>query len=308
MTHGNIRIRKLPVFPKGTFHSHPELFGRFNQNSPEHLQSRYEQIWRAIPRHEETITWPLLAAPGVWAATHPGADTVFVEIMVGITGYVYNSDCLYANTARRVFAISDPPGITTGSRRLFERLERYLAVPGQDLAQMIERLNQETRPEEGATLALVSLPVDRPDTAQLVVAGDSLLFHGNSRRHTLRGISGRHEFIGTPYASFTVQEMKLEAGDFFVIASDGILSLANHDPTRNLPAALLAHLDSDAGQFVERAMVACNACYTETIYDRAFSRFGGSDNVSLLLVSPQALAADTTAETTILGGYIEPRD
>lgn len=308
MTHGKTHIRKLPVFPRGTFQSHPELFDRFNQNSPEHLQARYEQVWRAIPHHEETITWPLLTAPGVWAATHPGADTVFVEIMVGITGYVYNSDCLYVNTAGRVFAISDPPGITTGSRRLFERLDRYLAMPGQDLAQTIERLNRETRPEEGATLALLSLPSDRPDTAQVVVAGDSLLFHGNARHHSLRAIRGRHEFIGTPYASFTVQETKLEAGDFFIIASDGILSLASHDPARNLAAALEAHLDSDAGQFVEKAMAACNACYKETIYDRAFSRFGGSDNVSLLLVSPEALAHGDTAESTILGGYIEPRD
>ena len=131
------------------------------QNAPDHLQSKYEKQWLSLPRYEQIITWPLVAGPGFCGATHPGADTVFVDIMVGINSYVYNSDCLYVNPARRIFAISDPPGITTGSRRLFERLDGYLKTAADDLEAYFNRLNRETRPEEGATLSLVHFPLRR---------------------------------------------------------------------------------------------------------------------------------------------------
>ena len=304
----DIRIRNYPVFERGTFQSHPDLFSRFDQNAPEHLRSKYERMWQSLPRYEETITWPLIAGPGFWGATHPGADTVFVDIMVGINSYVYNSDCLYVNPARRVFAISDPPGITTGSRRLFERLDGYLKTASDDLEAYFNRLNRETRSEEGATLSLVHVPTERHRTAQVIIAGDTFLLHGNFGQGTIRIIHGSQDFIGTPYATFKAQEISCLPGDFFLIASDGILSLAHADSERNLESALRPYLNGDPDGIVRQVMTACNAYYREQIYDRAFSRFGGNDNVSLLLIRPEWLEENTTARSIILGGYIEERD
>ncbi|MDP2919929.1 MAG: PP2C family serine/threonine-protein phosphatase [Dehalococcoidia bacterium] len=303
-----IRITHHPVFQKGTFHEHPDLFGRFEQNSPDHLQEKYERLWRAMPRYEETITWALLEGPGFWGATHPGADTVFVDIMVGINSYVYNSDCLYVNPAQRVYAVSDPPGITTGSRRLFERLDRHLKSSTQAIEALVNRLNKETRPDEGATLSLLHLPENHPGLAQVVIAGDSFVLHGNTETHTITTVTGKHDFIGTPYAEFTAQELTIRRGDFFLIASDGILSLAHNHPTRNLENALNQHLNGNLDNFVVDVMNASNSYYRETIYDRVFSRFGGNDNISLLLVVPEAVGAHPDADSVILGGYIQERD
>jgi hypothetical protein len=301
-------ITRYPIFDKGTFRKHPDLFGRFEQNSPDHLQEKYERLWQSMPRHEETITWQLLKGPGFRGATHPGADTVFVDIMVGINSYVYNSDCLYVNPAQRVFAISDPPGITTGSRRLFERLDRYLKAGAPDIEALVNRLNRETHPNEGATLSLVHLPEDMPGTAQVVIAGDTFLLQGNTRTHELSALPFSHDFIGTPYATFTAQQIKLMPGDFFVIASDGILSLAHRHPTRKLENALRHHLDGNLDNFVADVMTASNSYYQEVIYNRVFSRFGGNDNISVLLILPEEIGNTPGADSIILGGYIEERD
>jgi hypothetical protein len=304
----DIYVRNYPVFEKGTFHSHPDLFGRFQQNAPDHLQSKYEKQWLSLPRYEQAITWPLVTGPGFCGATHPGADTVFVDIMVGINTYVYNSDCLYVNPARRIFAISDPPGITTGSRRLFERLDGYLKTASDDLEAYFNRLNRETRPEEGATLSLVYFPPRRPGIAQAIIAGDTFLLYGNAPRGELRALSGCQDFIGTPYATFESQEIPYGPGDFFLIASDGILSLLNTDPTRKLESALRPYINGSLDHVVLRVMTACNAYYQEKVYDRVFSRFGGNDNVSILLIRPESLEEATSANSLVLGGYIEERD
>jgi hypothetical protein len=302
-----VRISNLPVFPRGTFSQHPDLFGRFEQNSPDFLQARYERLWRAMPAYEGKITWPLLTGPGFSAATHPGADTVFVDIMVGINSYVYNSDCVYVNPARGVFAVSDPPGITTGSRRLFERLDGYLRVEEDDLADYVNRLNAETRNEEGATLSLVHVPPGRRDKAFIIVAGDSLLFHGNAGRRALRPIAGNVNFIGTPYSQFQASEVALSPGDFFLIASDGIHSLARTLGCGRAETALADLLAGGIDGFVQRAMAACNSYYREHIYNITMGRFGGSDNVSLVLVVPEQLQLASEQEPIILGGYIEER-
>jgi serine/threonine protein phosphatase PrpC len=141
----------------------------------------------------------------------------------------------------------------------------------------------------------------------VVVAGDTLLFHGNAVRQTLAPISGTHDFIGTPYATIRAQTIKLSPGDFFIIASDGIVSLAYTDPERNLEKALAARMDGDLHRFVERTLTAANGYYRETIHDRSFGRFGGNDNVSLLLVYPEFFRAHADTESSILGGYIEDR-
>lgn len=304
----DIRIRNYPVFEKGTFRSHPDLFGRFQQNAPDHLRSKYERQWLSLPKYEQIITWPLVAGLGFCGATHPGADTVFVDIMVGINSYVYNSDCLYVNPASRIFAISDPPGITTGSRRLFERLDGYLKTASVDLEAYFNRLNRETRPEEGATLSLVHFPPDRSGIAQVIIAGDTFLLHGNVPKREIRILSGCQDFIGTPYATFKSQEIQYKPGDFFLIASDGILSLVHADPERKLGNALRPYLNENPDDVVRQVMTACNAYYHEKVYDRVFSRFGGNDNVSILLIRPEWLEEVSSARSLILGGYIEERD
>ena len=55
-------------------------------------------------------------------------------------------------------------------------------------------------------------------------------------------------------------------------------------------------------------MTACNAYYQEKVYDRVFSRFGGNDNVSILLIRPELLEETTSAGSLVMGGYIEERD
>ncbi len=301
-------IQHYPVFRKGTFQQHPDLFSRFEQNCPIHLKTRYDRIWQMMPHFEETITWPLLKGPGFWGATHPGADTVFVNIMVGIDTYVYDSDCLYVNQADWVFAISDPPGITTGSRRLFQRLDSYLKTGMTDIEALVNRLNKEIHPDEGATLSLVHLPVDKPGKAQYVVAGDSFLFQGNMSTHSLKTINGTHDFIGTPHVTFEVREIETKPGDFFLIASDGILSLAYADPSRKLGNAFLGHLNGNINDFIYDVVTAANNYYEETIYDRKLGRFGGNDNVSILLVMPEDVKCYPGEDSTILGGYISELD
>jgi len=121
--------------------------------------------------------------------------------MAGIENCVYNSDCVYISTTARIFAVSDPPGITDSARRLFERLDRFLRDTD-DMACLVNRLNREMPQGESAALCLVHLPADQPGTAVTVIAGDALLFQGNAGRRTIRAIAARTPFLGTPYAVF----------------------------------------------------------------------------------------------------------
>lgn len=302
-------LQQMPVFPKGTFQQHPDLFYRFSQNAAGHLYKKYEENWQALPKCEEAITWQLLNGPGICAAVHPGADNVFVEIMVGINSYVYNSDCVYVNPHRQIFAVSDPPGITTGSRRIFEKLNGYIHQNNikDNLQNTINRLNREMPPSEGATLSLLHFRRHIPHATQSFIAGDTFLFHGNIINKTLKVVKGQEHFIGTPYAEFHPIEHSTMPGDFFLIASDGILSIKNEATPGKLEEVLLGYLQDDWRGFVPRLMHAANAYYQEKIYDREFSRFGGKDNISLLMVFPEELQDCDEEISYILGGYLEAR-
>ncbi|MBN1614694.1 MAG: SpoIIE family protein phosphatase [Deltaproteobacteria bacterium] len=294
-------IRHYPVFERGTFLDNPDLFSRFAQNLADRQQGGYKRAWQTMAGYEEAIHWPLLAGPGLYGATHPGADNVFVETMSGMNSFIYNSDCLYANPSKRVFAISDPPGITASARRLFEALDRLL--PESDtLKDAVNRLNGQTPPDEAATLSLVHVPEDRPDKALVLLAGDSLLFHGNERSRRLITLAGNPAFIGTPSARFEPEEITLSAGDFFILASDGILSIRGNHIEKRLEDALMEHVDGSMENFVHSAMSACNRHIEDRIFDRPFTRFGGHDNVSLLLVQPEKLPKDCSFPGIILGG------
>ena len=300
------RIRHYPVFERGTFLSNPNLFNRFAQNLADYRQDGYERARQTLTGYEEVIHWPLLTGPGFYGGTHPGADNVFVETMTGMSNFIYNSDCLYANPAARVFAISDPPGITTSSRRLFEVLDRYLQE-SDDLEDAVNRLNVQMRPEQAATLSLVHVPANRPDRALVLLAGDSLLFYGNEMSRRLLPLAGNPAFIGTANARFQPQEIGLSAGDFFIIASDGILSIRGNHIDKRLEDVLMEHVDGSLENFVHSAMTACNRHFDDKIFDRPFTRFGGHDNVSLLLVHPERLLNAGSAPSVILGGEMQSR-
>ena len=303
------QIQQFPIFPRGTFNTHQNLFVRFGENTSGHLKQKYEETWQGLTRFEETITWQMLTGPGICAATHPGADNVFVEIMVGINSYVYNSDCVYVNPSRKIFAVSDPPGITTGSRRIFEKLDGFIHQNSikDNLQHTINRLNREMNPSEGATLSLLHFRKHIPHATQSFIAGDTFLFHGNLQDRTMQIIKGQDNFIGTPYAEFHPIEHLVKPGDFFLIASDGILSIKTDSTPGRLEDIMLNYLENDWRTFVPALMNAANAFYQEKIYDRTFSRFGGKDNISLLMVFPEELGEFETEKSYILGGYLEER-
>jgi hypothetical protein len=226
--------------------------------------------------------------------------------MVGFSDSIYNSDCLYANPSRRVFAISDAPGITDCSRRLFENLDKYLNTSDADgVETIVNRINKEMRGREGATLSLVCMPKDTNDLATVLVAGDTLVFHGNFFRRQLTSLEGNPNFIGTTYAYFESRDVELAPGDFFIIASDGISSIKGNHKEARLEDTILEHLDSDTENFVLSVIRRSNQCYEETFYDRGVIRFGGSDNISMLLVYPERLEDGGYQGNFILGGHRE---
>ena len=158
-----IHINYYPVFEKGTFEKYPALFDRFIQNTPGHIKKKYQKAWKTLPQYEETITWPSVIGPGFCGATHPGADNVFVETMVGSSNFIYNSDCVYINPSQKVFAISDPPGITTCSRKLFTKLNDYLQTGStENIETIVNKLNRETSLGDDATLTLICFPEKNP--------------------------------------------------------------------------------------------------------------------------------------------------
>lgn len=302
-------VHHHPVFEPGVFDEHPELFDRFEGPAMARLEGRFRKAREALPTYERTLRWPLLLGPGFCGGTHPGADNVFVETMVGFNEFVYNSDCLYVNPDLRVFAISDPPGITESSRKLFQGLDRELRRDGiDDLEATINDLSIRVGADDAATLALIAFPAFAssgcPETAMAFVAGDTLLFHGNTRRETLAPVNGIPDFFGFPATRIQPTEIDLAPGDFFIVASDGVMSIRGADRDRNVADILLEHVNGNPPGFALSAMKACNARMKERIHDRAITRFGGSDNVSLMLVQPENLPEAPGADSFILGGRI----
>ena len=302
-------IQYHPVFERGVFEKHPALFDRFLQRTPEHLKKEYQKARETIHKCEGTITWPLIIGPGFCGATHPGADNIFLSNMIGPDSYIYNSDCLYVNPAQKVFALSDAPGITTFSRRLFSELDNHLKSSSvYELETIINKLNNKTGVNDGATISLIGFPGNksdnRPAEALAFIAGDSYLFHGNIFQRSLIPIAGHAEFIGTPDIHLEPKRIELAEGDFFIIATDGILSLRVNSDKTSLEEILLEHVKDDIDNFAFSVINSCNRSSEEKIYDRVITRFGGSDNVSALLVYPQELTDITCPESSILGGYI----
>lgn len=302
------QLSEQPVFEDGVFAANPDLFDRFARPVSDRMAERFREAQDLLIERQQSVTWPLLTGPGFAAGTHPGADNVFIETMIGSNQFVYDSDCLYVNPRRRVFAASDPPGITDCSRRLFERLDRRLndAADNEaeaDLEKMVNDLNRELSVDDGATLTLVTFP-EAGGPALAFVAGDTLLYKGNLASETLEAIEGSPDFIGTPHLYLEPIEIETGDGDFLVIASDGILSIRALDRERTLEQLLRGYAVGPPEDFVTAAMRDCNGCVTDTIYDRTITRFGGSDNVSVVFLRPEELVETDSEETFILGGYL----
>ena len=293
------------MFAAGIFERCPALFERFVQHAPDYLRKRYERTIRELPERVAKLTWQSIKGPGVCGATHPGAATVFSEAMRNPEPVFYNSDCLYVNPARKVFAVSDPPGITDAARRLFGRLDEYLQeVSPDNIEAIIRKLDRETSANDRATLSLVYIPDGRRDEALALVAGDTFLYHGNLSGKGLTPVTGSSAFIGRENASLTMTSIGLARGDFFIIASDGVLSIREAHATMSLEDILIEYVNRCLEDFAFDVVNACNQCVANGDPDTASARFIGDDNVSVLLVFPEELADVDGQASFILGGHI----
>ena len=189
--------------------------------------------------------------------------------------------------------------------RIFERLDRRLREDGTaSLAEILNDLNRRLPVNDGATLTLISL--DGNGRAQAFIAGDTFLFHGSSPSGTLREIRGGREFFGTPYTTLQPIELEVAPGDYFIIASDGILSLRGSQRHRPITEVLLEHAGQGLDDLALRALQQSNLRLEETIYGQRLTRFGGNDNVTMVVVQPDKLA-DGSGDSHILGGSIQRR-
>lgn len=303
-----LNISYYPIFEQGVFKKHPSLFDRFTQNTSAHMKKKFHRVRETMHQYEEVITWPLVSGPGFCGGTHPGADNVFVNIMVSIRESVDNGDCLYVNPSRKAFAVSDAPGVTTTSRRLMERLDHCLQEGSiNDITTIINSLNQEMGVQDGATLSLICFPRTKSNSglehALVFIAGDTYIFHGNTLQRRLALVEGIPDFFGNPHIYIEPIRIALAPGDFFIIASDGILSIRGNNREIKLEDALLEHINDDIESFALNTIVASNRCLETSAYERAIARFGGSDNISVLLVYPEKLIDTTHEDSCILGGY-----
>ncbi|MEE8398937.1 MAG: hypothetical protein V3S89_08015, partial [Desulfobacterales bacterium] len=197
-----INIRNIPIFGKGTFKAHPAVFDRFLQHASDYALKKFRDAQADLERCEGTVTWPLIVGPGFAGATHPGADNILIETMYAGHRHIYNSDCLYINPEKRIFAVSDPPGVTTSARALLGKLDRYLKKNAPDtLCSFINQLNLDTAYNDNATLSLVHFPQQssdgQPTEAIVYNAGDSYVFHGKRSEGQLEHIAGSSQFIGS---------------------------------------------------------------------------------------------------------------
>jgi len=301
------KLEHYPVFEKGIFQKHPALFNRFTHYASDTMKAKFRKAWESLPAYEGSITWPLASGPGFCGGTHPGADSIFLDTMLGSNNFIYNSDCLYISPSQKVFAISDPPGITDTSRKIFTKLDRRLKKRGINaLETILNGLNKETSVDDGATLCLVAFPENGHAGRRAVafIAGDSLLFHGNLSTGGLTQVEGSPSFFATPYTSLSPLYIDLAEDDFFIIASDGIFSIRGEEREKPLEDALRERVNGEIAGFAYRAIRDSNRYLEESINNQTLSRFGGSDNISALLVYPGGLTTASSRESFILGGYI----
>jgi len=307
-----IEIRNIPIFEEGTFREHAAVFKRFLQHAPDYMLRKFHRAQAALAECEGVVTWPLIVGPGFSGATHPGADNILIETMYAGHRHIYNSDCLYINPAKRVFAVSDPPGVTVSARMLLGKLDEYLLENEPDtLGLFINNISRDTAYADTATLCLVYVP--KPASRALPVeaiafnAGDSYLFHGNRSTGRLTHIDGNPQFIGSSHAHFESQHLRLEADDVFIVASDGIAALSVENKGEILEPSMVKDLEEGLDVFVTSAIERTNAYFEQEVYGRTIPRFGGNDNGSILVIHPSALIDAEGGNSFLLGGYVPDR-
>lgn len=302
-----IRVHHYPVFEKGVFKKYPSLFDAYFLNVPDHIRDKYQEARKSIPRYEKKATWMLVAGPGFCGATHPGTGKIFNGIMTRDTHPAYNSDCVYVNPAQNVFALSDPPGITTFSRGMLTELDRLLKAGSVDnLEAMINEVNRNagTGLRDRATLALVHIPVNGSNKARIIHSGDSYLFLGSRTSQKLTKLEAVPNRWGTPNAYFKLQDIKFSPGDVFILASDGISAVRPHRQEANIEDVLWIMMNDDHDNFVYNVAQRCNRVQQDKNPDRPRTWFGGGDDVSIMLVDPVRLQPLDSSESYILGGYV----
>ncbi|MBT8340446.1 MAG: SpoIIE family protein phosphatase [Desulfatitalea sp.] len=304
MKQKELAIEWLPLFEKGVFKEHPLLFEPFFRNTPAYLQRRYRQAKVGIAAFEETVRWPYLKGCGIQGGTHPGTGKSFTNIMTGARQPIYNSDCIYVNSARNIFAVSDSPGATTFSRTLFEELDqRLLGHREIDWARLIGHLDHDVARNQFATLALIAVDATRPKVrAKAFVAGDSIIFHGNPYRRRMVAIEGQSAFLGRLYANPKIIDLEAEQGDFFFIASDGITSIRQNETSETLESMLWKYLTGCMDRLIVDVMAQCNRIWVEETINGPRASFCGNDDCSILLIEPGRLSEGGPAKSHILGG------
>ena len=302
----HISIQEYPVFEKGVFKKHPALFEPYSRNIPEHQKKKYQKMRKALPKYEETYQWQLISGPGFCGTTHPGTGKIFHGVMTGATHPVYNSDCLYVNPSQNVFAISDPPGITTFSRGLITQLdERLQSEPVGNLEAIINEVNRNAGNglRDRSTLALIHFPPDNPGKALTLLSGDSLLFHGNTLHKRITRLPAVTNRWGTPNAYFELQQVNITEGDFFVLASDGITAVRPNGKAVKLDTIILNLAISDPDNFALNVAITCNQIIEEENAGQVRTTFGGGDDISVTLIDPAEFRPDRSEKSYILGGY-----
>jgi hypothetical protein len=273
------------------------------------LRKKYQEARGTLHRYEGTVDWSLIVGSGFSGATHPGAGKIFKAIMVGLRQPVYDSDCLYVNLSRDLFAISDAPGVTTDARLMLEELDRRLLNgSAHSVEAVVNDLNTEAGSGDRATLTMLQLVRTGSKRsfakALAFIAGDTYLFHGNMQRGSMVQIHGSPHFWGTPYVHVAPTEIELSAGDFFVIASDGIGSAGLANSGERLEGILQHQMSRDPENFALNVTQRCNRVLHETDADRSRAWFGGYDDVSILAIHPDRLGEHAAQGSYFLGGYV----
>ncbi len=304
----HISICEYPIFGRGIFKKCPALFDPYFRNTPDHQQKKYQKARRTLPKYEEKYQWQVIDGPGFCGAVHPGTGKIFHGIMTGTAHPVYNSDCLYANPSQKVFAISDPPGVTTFSRKLITKLDELLqSDPVERLEDMINKVNRNagTGLRDRATLALIHFPTEDRSKGLVVLSGDSLLFQGNSVKKTISRLEAVPNRWGTPNAYFELRQIDIAEDDFFVLASDGVGAIRYANQIENLDGIILNMVTNDSDGLAYNIAHNCNEVIEQETAGRTRTMFGCGDDLSVILIEPAKLQPTDSANSYILGGYIE---
>ena len=228
--------------------------------------------------------------------------------MTDSTHPMYNSDCLYINPEKRIFAISDPPGITEFARELITKLDHLLkSDSAENLEFMINEVNKNagTGLRDRATLSLVHFPPAFHRKANFLLCGDSHLFYGNINTKKISRMQAEPNRWGTLNAVFELKQIDIQKGDFLILASDGISAIRSMNESHDLDNLLLDMVVTDPLNFALDVTRKCNRIVTQESAGITRTTFGCGDDLSVVLIEPEKLDLLNEDNSYILGGYVE---